>query len=878
MDEPGRRLPTGTITFLFSDIEDSTRLVHKLDPRSYRELLEQHHRLLRAAFTAHGGVERGTQGDSFLVIFRDAASAVAAAVAAQRSLAAATWPAGAEVRVRMGLHSGEGIAGGDDYVGLDINRAARIASAAHGGQVLVSDSTRALAERALPSGVAVRDAGEHRLKGLDLPERLFQLTIEGLRADFPPLRTLAAGAAHVPLRLTSFVGRATELEELRRLLAANRLVTLVGPGGTGKTSLATEVARQVASDFADGSWFVDLAPLADAALVGPTVARSLGLSDQAERPIVDLLRTHLERREVLLVLDNFEHLLPASTFVADLLGVAPRLKVLVTSRSILGLYGEQAFAVAPLDLPSAGAVPDPDGLSRYEAVRLFVERAAAASPSFSVTRDNVRAIADICIRVDGLPLAIELAASRVRILEPREILARLEERLTLLTSAASNLPVRQRTLRGAIEWSYELLQPAERQLFARLAVFAGGCNLEAAEAVCNPGRELGLDTLEGIASLADQSLVRRTGGGESRFGMLETIREYGRERLEAAGGPAEIRLRHLRYYRDLAELAEPHFVGSEQGGWLDRFEREHDNLRAALTHAAELDDAESGLRLAAAVWRFWLLRGYLREGRSWLERLLALDAGAGPAVRAKAQIALGGLTYWLSDVEGTQAAYEAAARLYREAEDRGGEVDALYNLAFVPVMRGDLAEARRRAEAALAPARDLERADLVARIQIALARIITEAGDPEAAIPVFEAALTFFRSARAHFDAAGALGGIGRAHQVLGRHTAGRTAYLEALRLYSEAKDLPSSAATLEEISVLESSAGHHAEAVRLLGAGAALREATGASAPIIFRLLGGVQDEARRAIGDEAVEEALAEGRRMTLHEAVEYAATLAR
>lgn len=877
MDESSVRLPTGTVTFLFSDIEGSTRLVQELDSPIYRKLLEQHHHLLRTEFEAHGGIERGTQGDGFLVIFQDAPSAVSAAVAVQRSLHAFPWPVGADVRVRIGIHSGAGILGGDDYVGVDINLAARIAAAAHGGQVLISQATWALSERSLQEGVELQDLGEHHLKGLKRPERLHQVIIKGLNAEFPPLRSLDRGKAHVPLRFTSFVGRAQDIDDLRRLLADNRLITMVGPGGTGKTALAIEFARSVAGDFVDGAWFVDLAPLTNAALVVPTVARTLGLIDQPDRPTIDALKDHLGERQLLLLLDNFEHLLVAGSVVKDLLVDAPRLKVLITSRSVLNLYGEQDFPVAPLGLPEPSGWVDPSQLEAYGAIALFIERAQAANPAFSVSKQNAEAVTQICIRLDGLPLAIELAASRVRHLEPAEILARLQERLPLLTTPA-DVPARQRTLSSAIGWSYELLNSSEQRLFTRLAVPAGGCTLEAAEAITNPGNELGIDTLAGIASLVDQSLVKRSqSAGESRFGMLETIRDYGRARLEAEGSLEEIRRRHLRYYCDLAERAEPHFFSAHALPWVDRFEAEHANIRAALSHALELSDAESGLRLGAAMWRFWFLRGYLREGRSWLEAVLALESAAVSPSRAKAYTGLGGLTYWLSDAEATERAYTAAARFYQQAEDQPAEAEALYNLAFVPVMRGDLMEANREFTASMNLASRVGRPDVVAWSQLALG-VATVASEPLDALTLLEEALKSFQAEGDSFHTANALRGIAEANRRLGRHRDGRAALTKALRLFADGRVLPYIVATLEGIAAIESATGRHLEAVRVMGAVASLKETTGAaSTPLTQMESIDVEELARLALGDDAVDKALGEGQHMTLETAVDYAAHLA-
>jgi predicted ATPase/class 3 adenylate cyclase len=868
-------LPTGTVTFMFTDIEGSTSLLQALGA-DYRRVLERHAAIVRHALANNEGVEVSTEGDAFFAVFQSATRAVAAAVSAQRGLAEERWPVGHPVIVRMGLHTGEGILGGDSYVGLDVHRAARIAGAGHGGQVLLSAASRELVETALPEGVTLRDMGAHRLKDLAEPERLAQLVIRGLDQEFPAIRSLET-PSNLPVELTRFIGRQREVDEGTRLLATSRLLTLTGPGGTGKTRLAVRIAAGLVSAFSDGVFFVDLAPLTDPALVGPTVARTLGITEQGERPIIDILKEHLEPRRVLLVLDNFEHLLAAREVVEDLLEAALRLSALVTSRSILNLYGEQEFPVPPLALPDPSASANLEELSQNEAVALFIERAQAAKPAFSITNENALAVAEICVRLDGLPLAIELAASRTRLLEPGEILARLGQRLPLLSTGARNLPARQQTLRGAIGWSYELVDRPEQSLFGRLAIFADGCTLRAAEAVCNPGDELGLDTLDGLASLVDQSLVRRMAeAGETRFGMLETIREYALDRLGADGDLDEIGRRHLRYFRDLAESAERHFVGPDQIDWLDRFEREHENVRRALRRAVDAGDANDGLQLAAAIWRFWFQRGYLREGRAWLEELIGLQPNAVSTARAKAWSALGGLTYWLSDAEATQSAYECAVRLYRELGDREAEAEALYNLAYVPVVQGDLRASRERFEVSLALARDIGRADLVAKNQLVLGVAARQAGDVLAGLSLVEQAVTFFREGDDRFQLAWGLGEMATAYSMLGRRAEGRMAYLEALRLFAEARSLPGIGASLQQIAVFASSEGLHAQAVRVMAAAAALTETTGATLPWILTPPRDVEEPARLVIGDEAVEKALAEGRRMTLEEAVEHARTL--
>jgi tetratricopeptide (TPR) repeat protein len=498
-------------------------------------------------------------------------------------------------------------------------------------------------------------------------------------------------------------------------------------------------------------------------------------------------------------------------------------------------------------------------------------------PAFRMTNENAAAVAEICHRLDGLPLAIELTASRLRLLEPGEILARLDQRLPLLATGASDVPERQRTLRSAIEWSYDLLDAPEKLMFGRLAIFAGGCTLKAAEAVGNPRGELGLDTLEAMASLVDQSLVRTSAeAGETRFGMLETIRDYARDRLGDDGDRADIGRRHLVYFKDLAEAGEGQFLGPDQISWLDRFEREHDNVRAALGRALETGQANEALLLAAALWRFWFQRGYLREGRAWLEQLIGLEADADPAALAKAYLALGGLTYWLADADATQFAYESAVHLYRECGDRQAEAEAMYNLAFAPIMRRDFDASRVRFEESLTMAHALGHHHLIAKNQLSLGVVRREAGDPTSALPLFEQALVAFRDVDDRFQLAWTLGEIATTRHMLGQRRAAWSAFVESLGLFADARILPGIGASMEVGAVFASSEGRHVEAVRMTAAAAALTETTGATTPLMLAV-GRVEESARRVIGDGAVERALAEGRQMALGEAIDYARNLA-
>jgi predicted ATPase/class 3 adenylate cyclase len=621
-------VPTGTVTFLFTDIEGSTKLWER-HTATMRISLARHDEILQEAIEGHGGFVFKTVGDAFCAAFATALDALESALAAQRALLSEPW--GEEIdalRARMALHTGTADERNGDYFGPAVNRVARLLSAGHGGQVLLSLATQELVRNQLPTGTWLRDLGERRLKDLSRPERIFQLAAPDLPPEFPPLRTLESSPNNLPLQHTPLIGREREVEEVCARLRSPgvRLLTLTGPGGAGKTRVGLQAAAELLMEFEDGIFFVALAAIADPALVASTIARTLGLTDGAQPP-EELLKGYLHDRQTLLVLDNFEQVLESVPLLDELLSAAPSLKILATSRTPLRLYGEHEFPVPPLSLPDPGSLPPVERLTQYGALRLFVERARAVKPDFSLTKENAPAVVEICARLDGLPLAIELAAARIKLLPPQAMLSRLGNRLKLLTGGARNLPQRQRTLRSAIEWSYELLDEGEKILLGRLAVFSGGSTLEAVEAVCDARGDLPVDVLDGASSLLEKSLLRQEEGleGEPRFAMLETVHEYAREKLEESGEAEEIKRAHAEYFLTLAREADPELKGPGQLEWLQRLEAEHDNMRDALGWALQREETELVLRLGGALWWFWFVRGHYSEGRRWLEE--ALTAG-----------------------------------------------------------------------------------------------------------------------------------------------------------------------------------------------------------------------------------------------------------
>ncbi len=865
----------------------------------WEALLDRHRQLIRAAVAAHGGVEVGTEGDGFFLAFARTSDAIAAAVDAERSLVAEAWPDDAPIRVRMGIHTGDGRLDRDgSYVGADVHRAARVAAAGHGGQVLLSETTSTLAAHELPPGVALRGLGEHRLKDLR-PERICQLVIDGLRTEFPPIRSLDRRPNNLPTQLTSFVGRETQLAEAGELLERTRLLTLTGPGGTGKTRLSLQLAADVAERFPDGVWFVALEPIRDPGMIAATILTTLGLVESGGRPARDILVDWLAPRTALLVLDNFEQVIEGAPAVADLLRSATSVSVVVTSRAPLRVSGEQEYPVpglpAPRDvlalsdlekmqLPDADRHLDALAATQFEAVRLFVARAVGVRPDFRVTNENAPAVAGIAARLHGMPLAIELAAARVKLLSPDAILERLEHQLGVLAAGARDLPERQQTLRGAITWSHDLLGPGERRLLARLSMFVGGCELDSAGEVCGPPVEIGgFDVLDGLMSLADQSLVRAEEvGGETRFRMLDTIREFAAEQLSADGDRDAIERRHAGTFLALAERASPLLSGDDQRRWLGRLERDHDNIRAVLDRSSDAADADTAIRLGFAMWRYWQKRGHLTEARRRLQGMAdAPWSRPDPLLRARLMEALGGVCWWQADIPAMSAAYGEALELWQALGDDREIANALYNDSFryaVSESRGELDPDRigfariRQAHDLAASAGD-ERGRANALWGIGNWLYFHDADDR--GVAQFSEALVTFRRIGERTMEAWSHHMLGTAQIRVGPLTEARRNIESAMRLFHGFGDVAGITLCLDDFASIAIADGDLERAARLWGAARALSSAGGVGlADFVdsqFDFYG--RPNARQDLDPATLERHADEGRAMTLDESVAYA-----
>ena len=899
--------PSGTVTFLFTDIADST-VAWERDHAAMQTAVERHLAILRETVATHGGVLYKTIGDGTQSAFATAGDALAAALAAQRALLAEPWPdPPGPLRVRMALHAGEAAPRHGDYLAAPLNRLARLLGIADGGQILLSEAVQLLGNDDLPPGARLHDLGEVPLRDLARVERVFALAHPDLPAtDALPVPATSQTRAF-PAALTPFFGREAEVAAVQSLLrdAEVRLLTLTGPGGIGKTRLALAAGEKLAPSFTHGAVFVDLAPVRDPALVLPAIAAAIGVRETPVHPLAGLVEEELADRHLLLLLDNFEQLSDAAPVVADLLAAAPGVKILVTSRAPLRLRGEHVYAVPALALPTAAERAD---LAANEAVAFFVDRAQAVRPGFALTDELAPVIAEICARLDGLPLAIELAAARLKLLPPRALLARLEQRLPLLTGGPRDAPARQQTLRDAIAWSYDLLTPDEQTLFARLGIFVGGFTIEGVEGVAPPERSATPSTFDLLAALADASLVRQDETGpEPRFALLETIREFALERLRERGDDEHEALAasHAACFLNLVEDACAGLVGPRQGELLSRLDAEEANIRAALAWTIARGSPALALRFTRALWRYWTSRGHLLEGRDWLERALALPgvADAPAAIQADAHNALGNLLGDSGEYARAREHYQAALALRRTIADQAGIAGALNNLGIVAFWLGDYdgaialhEESRAIREKlgdpfqmalSLSNLGDVMLArgefDRARELQTESLRLREQAGDAAGAAyslynlgeiarlqgAAVEAARLLTDSTRRFallgdkIGAAYAEGSLGdlasregnaaRAAELLGR----------VLRTRVEIGDRRGTIETLEAIAIAAIRAGNDAAGLRLLGAARSQREAIGSPLPPVVQ-----SDQehglapARSRLGSAAFDTALAEGR----------------
>ncbi len=744
-------VPTGNVTFLLTDIEGSTRY-WDASQSDMRAALARHDALLARDIERHGGdvlTERG-EGDSFFAVFPTATGAVAAALAIQLAIGDEPWPERAPIRVRMALHTGEA---GQDVRGPDVNRSARLRSLAHGGQVLLSATTAALVRGELPDEASLQDLGLHRLRDLTIPERVFQLDHPGLRASFPPLASLDAFRHNLPVQLTSFIGRAAELATVTDLVHEHRLVTIIGAGGAGKTRLALQAGSDLLEDFADGVWFVDLAPLADPSLVPAAVAAAVGLTETPGRAVAETLGEHLEPRAALVILDNCEHLVDAASALVDqLLRRAADLRVLATSREALGVPGELVWRVPSLSAPDRAGAHTAVSAARFEAVQLFCDRAEAQRHGFALTDDNADVVGHICRRLDGVPLAIELAAARVKVLAPDDLLARLEDRFRVLTGGSRTALPRQQTLRATVDWSHDLLAESERVLFRRLSVFAGGFDLEACEVVCGTDRLAEEMILDLLAGLVDKSLVIADADdqGTVRYSVLETLRQYGRERLEAAGEVDATADSHLRWFVDLAERAYAARFEAESS-WLERLERDLDNLRAALDRARAVDpDAE--LRLAGALsWLWYLHTEHASEGRAHLAHALA-GRDQHTVVMARALTGAAMTANWAGDPTEAAALADRSIQIWRAIGDELELGLALEALGWARFFIGDIDGALAPMEESVTCMRRIGDRRLINRARVALGQVLVPLNDFEMGVPLARETLAVGRELDAPRD------------------------------------------------------------------------------------------------------------------------------
>ena len=776
--------PTGTITFLLTDVEGSTVLWEQY-PEAMRAAMARHDALIEQAVANNGGMlvrPRG-EGDSRFAVFETAAGAVRAAADIQRALASKLAEFPFAVRVRSGLHTGTADWRDGDYYGSAVNRCARIRGLAHGGQTLLSQATAELTRDALPPAFRLVELGTHRLKGLNRPESLFQLWLPDSLNEFPPLASAESAPNNLPVPPTAIIGRRREVADITALVADEsvRLVTLTGPGGTGKTRLSLELGHALLEQFPDGVFFVDLAPITDPALVPTTVAHTLGLREGGGRPPFDSLKEYLATRQLLLILDNLEQVIAAAPFVGNLMAVAPTLKVLATSRIPLNLRGEREYPLSTLPVPPTGVDRTPSQLLEYESVRLFTQQAQSARPAFELTPDNAPAVVGICRRLDGLPLALEIAAARIRIFPPAALLTRLDQSMKLLVGGAADLPERHQTVRAAIDWSYNLLTPEEKRVFSRLSIFVGGFTFETAEAVAN--WDSSLDILSGIEMLVRNSLVRQVDwpDDEPRFDMLLTIRDYAQEKLAESGELPAAGFAHASYFSTFAEQAMQHIMSREAMRWLARTEADHDNYRAAMAWSLEVPGA-AGLaaRVASFLSWFWFRHSHFHEGREWTERIVRATKGEESEAAAMAHAAAAVMANWNGDLSVALDYISFATRLADAIGDEMNQAPCHFFYGVILLNQGKHQPAYRYLSSAAELFNQLQWRWLQTTSLVHQSNAALGLGQPEQALRMLDAAYPAIRQMGDQYQISWCLQNYGEIARAKGEYARARAYYQEA--------------------------------------------------------------------------------------------------
>ena len=810
----------GVTTFLFTDIEGSTRLWER-EPERMHDALARHDAIARASVEQHRGTVVKMIGDGVHASFADPLDALRAALQLQLALEEPGATGGIPLRVRCGLHAGVDVRRDNDYYGNAVNRAARIMSTAHGGQILLSQTVVDLVRDRLPDDVSLRDLGAVRLRDLTHPEHVYQAVHSQLRQQFPPLRSLESTPNNLPQQLTSFIGREHELAQVKTQLAETRLLTVLGIGGLGKSRLSLQVAAEVLDDYADGVWFVELAPVTDARLVPQAVASVLGVKEEAGRPVLEALVKFVKDRRLLLLLDNCEHLAQACAELArQLLESGPHVKILASSREYLNIRGEKAYPLAPFAVPLPRQNLTPDAIGQFAAVRLFVDRAIAAQPAFEVTEENAAAVAEICHRLDGIPLAIELAAARTRAMSVDQIAARLHDRFRLLGGGDRTALPRQQTLRALIDWSHDLLAGEERALFRRLAVFAGGFTLEAAEKVGAGGDLDERDVLDILTRLVEKSLVSLEAEGE-RYRMLETVRQYAQEHLDESGECDEVRTRHLSFYLEFAERARPELLGPEQGTWLSKLDLERENLLSA--HAwcdRATGGAGLGLRLVRSLRMYWFSRGLLGLGRRVaMEALARPEARIRDFMRCRVLSDVGQLALYMGQYMEARGFLEESLAIAREIGDQSRVAAVLQPLGMASLGQGDLVTAGTHLEEAVALAETLGNKAEIAAALSALAQLHRAGGALDQSEPLYTRALAISRELEDRESIA--IGLLNLAMVAIGRRDAKRAQQmlLQVVTIAEEIGSKPAGQCAIEVSAGLAAIAAQWSQAARFFGA-----------------------------------------------------------